>query len=129
VQGLSAEARRILEEHSWPGNVRELRNVCEYAVIVCDGVLVEPRHLALAEPVQAPKPVEAAAPQNNATLALRDRTIRNMEVELIRVVLEETRFNIARAARELGINRSTLYNKMKDYGLCRDERRELKVSV
>jgi DNA-binding NtrC family response regulator len=129
VQGLSAEARRILEEHSWPGNVRELRNVCEYAVIVCDGVLVEPRHLALAEPAQAPKPVEAAAPQNNATLALRDRTIRNMEVELIRVVLEETRFNIARAARELGINRSTLYNKMKDYGLCRDERRELKVSV
>ncbi len=129
VQGLSAEARRMLEEHTWPGNVRELRNVCEYAVIVCDGVQVEPRHLALAEPVPMEKATPVAPVENNTTLALRDRTLRSMEVELIRVVLEETRFNIARASRELGINRSTLYNKMKDYGLCREERRELKVGV
>lgn len=139
VQGLSADALRMLHEHSWPGNVRELRNVCEYAVIVCDGTLVEPRHLALTEHPQTRRQdsapaVSAEASSSSAaaaacTLTVKDRSIRSMEVELIRMVLEETRFNIARTARELGINRSTLYNKMKDYGLCREERQELRATV
>ena len=52
-----------------------------------------------------------------------------MEEELIRMVLSETRFNITRAAQKLGINRSTLYNKMRDYGLSRDDRRAVRQSV
>ena len=51
-----------------------------------------------------------------------------MEQELIRVVLTENRFNVTRAARALGINRSTLYNKMRDYGLHREPARELQQS-
>ncbi|MSR75666.1 MAG: sigma-54-dependent Fis family transcriptional regulator [Planctomycetes bacterium] len=140
VQGLSADALRMLQEHSWPGNVRELRNVCEYAVIVCDGALVEPRHLALSEHAQprrqessttstATRESSSVSTINGCTLTVKDRSLRSMEVELIRMVLEQTRFNIARTARELGINRSTLYNKMKDYGLCREERHELRQTV
>ena len=123
IRGMSEETDRMLADHPWPGNVRELRNVCEYAVIVCDGSLIEPRHLALSE-----IPEDAVVEASGIVLPLKDWSIRTMEEELIRMVLAETRFNITRAARELGINRSTLYNKMRDYGLSRD-RGEIRQSV
>jgi len=126
IQGLSDAAERMLVEHAWPGNIRELRNVCEYAVIVCDGSLIEPRHLALSDVDHVSDPQVDA---NGSVLPIKDWSIRSMEEELIRMVLEETRFNITRAARELGINRSTLYNKMRDYGMSRHDRREMRQSV
>lgn len=127
IRGLSEEARRILMHHGWPGNVRELRNVCEYAVIVCDGTLIEPRHLAVTETeaVQA----EQASTDGAIYLPLKDWSLRTMEEQLIRMVLNETRFNITRAAQKLGINRSTLYNKMRDYGLSRDGTTPVRQSV
>jgi len=134
IHGISQEARRILEEHSWPGNIRELRNVCEYAAIVCDGKIVEPRHLALPEAPEVKEPtaerimqgVEPDDAEALRKLPIKDWSLRSMEEELIRMVLAETRFNITRAARALGINRSTLYNKMRDYGLSRDNRQLLR---
>ena len=125
IRGLSEEAARMLNDHPWPGNVRELRKVCEYAVIVCDGSMIDPRHLALAEIPEDGNLVDQAS---GTVLPIKDWSIRSMEEELIRMVLAETRFNITRAARELGINRSTLYNKMRDYGLSRD-RREIQQAV
>ncbi len=126
VSVFSPDAMRMLEAHDWPGNVRELRNTCEYAVIVCDGTTVEPRHLALPETradlsvtVSASAPV--AASPSGSLLPLRDRSLRSVEEDLIRLVLAETKFNISRASRQLGINRSTLYAKMKAYGLETDE--------
>jgi two-component system, NtrC family, response regulator AtoC len=131
VGSFSEAAERALLDHSWPGNIRELRNVCEYAVIVCDGPVVEARHLALGEgaPAAAPDAVEAAEPASSSTLRLRDRTLRSAEEDLIKLVLGETRFNITRAARLLGINRSTLYHKMKSFGLNPDERLVLRRTV
>jgi len=138
IQGASPEAEQLLIEHPWPGNVRELRNVCEYAVIVCDGPVIEARHLALPEVPQivgqpraavASSAVDSASDNASRNLPLKDWSLRSMEEELIRMVLSETRFNITRAARALGINRSTLYNKMRDYGLSRDDRRLMRQTV
>ena len=123
ILGFSTQARERLQDYAWPGNVRELRNVCEYAVIVCDGDLIEGRHLTLPES-------DAADRQPGIeSLALRDMSLKTMEGELIRMVLNDTHFNITRAAGILGINRSTLYNKMRDYGLQRDERPLTRQSV
>ncbi len=127
VVRFSEEATRLMLEHEWPGNVRELRNVCEYAVIVCDGSEVESRHLAFSEAAAAtPEPSSEARPD---VLPLRDRTLRSVEEDLIRLVLGETRFNITRAAKLLGINRSTLYHKMKSLGLETNERLFLRRTV
>ncbi len=60
---------------------------------------------------------------------MKDKSLRSMESELIKVVLGETRFNITRAANILGINRSTLYNKIKDYGLRQVDRPKSRQSV
>jgi DNA-binding NtrC family response regulator len=124
----SDEALRRLAEYEWPGNVRELRNVCEYAAIVCDDEVVEPRHLALGEhggEAAPPAPREAAG----EALPLRDRSLKSAEEDLIRLVLGETRFNVTRAARLLGINRSTLYHKMRGMGLETPERPVLRRTV
>ena len=122
INGFSPEARTKLASYPWPGNVRELRNVCEYAAIVCDGDVIEIRHLIIPE-------VETPKSEIKDVLPLADMSLRGMESELIRMVLSETRFNITRAANVLGINRSTLYNKMRDYGLERDERSRIRQSV
>jgi DNA-binding NtrC family response regulator len=116
----SDEALRKLAEYEWPGNVRELRNVCEYATIVCDEEVVEARHLALGEhETHADGGAKQAA---GDALPLRDRSLKSAEEDLIRLVLGETRFNVTRAARLLGINRSTLYHKMRGMGLDAAER-------
>jgi DNA-binding NtrC family response regulator len=130
VASFSDEAERVLLDHPWPGNIRELRNVCEYAVIVCDGPVVEARHIALNDsPSPAGQPADPVDGVSSSTLRLRDRTLRSAEEDLIKLVLGETRFNITRAARLLGINRSTLYNKMKSFGLNPDERLVLRRTV
>ncbi len=122
IQGFSPEAHARLARYPWPGNVRELRNVCEYAAIVCDGEAIENRHLTIPT-------VEDSSKSDVDTLQLKDMSLRSMESELIRMVLNETRFNITRSANILGINRSTLYNKMRDYGLQRDDRPRVRQSV
>jgi two-component system response regulator AtoC len=130
VASFSDEAERVLLDHPWPGNIRELRNVCEYAVIVCDGPVVEARHIALNDsPSPGAQQADAVEGASSSTLRLRDRTLRSAEEDLIKLVLGETRFNITRAARLLGINRSTLYNKMKSFGLNPDERLVLRRTV
>ena len=130
ASSFSEEASRKLVEYDWPGNVRELRNVCEYAVIVCDDDVVEARHLALGEHGGDAEPATAATSASAGDrLQLRDRSLKSAEEDLIRLVLGETRFNITRAARLLGINRSTLYTKMRGMGLDAPERPLLRRTV
>jgi DNA-binding NtrC family response regulator len=126
IADLAPEALADMRRYDWPGNIRELRNVCEYAAIVCEGSRVERRHLTLHD-VASLTPAQEL--EDEANRELRAMSLKEMEAELIEVVLSETRFNITRAAGILGINRSTLYNKMRDYGLQRDERAEMRQTV
>ena len=96
--------------HEWPGNVRELRNVLERAVVVTAGTLIQPADLSLQSGVAAPGAFDPA----NATLEA-------MEHKHIAAILDHTDFNITHAARLLGIDRVTLYNKIKKYHLRDDE--------
>jgi len=107
--GFSSEAERALQDHEWPGNVRELRNVIEHAVLVCPAGEIGVGHLGLGK--------TSIQPTVTRHLPIKSMKIREMERELIAVVLDETHGNISKAARTLGINRSTLYAKIKEYGL------------
>jgi DNA-binding NtrC family response regulator len=109
VISFSPEVMEILLAHSWPGNVRELENVVDHAIIIAkqEKILPKdlPQHLLL-------KPV---ATQELATL-------QDFEKDLILRTLQETNWNKHKASKKLNINRSTLYGKMKRYGL---ERRQI----
>jgi DNA-binding NtrC family response regulator len=107
---LSAEAITALEAYSWPGNVRELRNVIERAVILSPGGRIGPESLLFAGP-----PQRAGAELEGAS---GDLSIAEMEKRLISKVLGNTSWRKTEAARILGINRTTLHNKIREYGLA-----------
>lgn len=109
TMGFSDAAEAALINHSWPGNVRELSNAIERACIECDGALIEAAHLGLAAPQDAPEDLE------NDSL---DLNIKNMEERLIRRALHATGGNRSRSALLLGVNRATLYNKLRTYEIA-----------
>jgi transcriptional regulator with PAS, ATPase and Fis domain len=97
--------------YPWPGNVRELRNVLERAVIVCEGSVVELRHMP---PGFGQSPLAAGDP-NSVHLGV-GVTVEEAERLLILKTLEATGNNKTRAAEILGISLKTLHNKLKEYG-------------
>jgi DNA-binding NtrC family response regulator len=104
VTGFTPEAVAALAAHTWPGNVRELRNAIERAVVLGDGAQITADDLALG----APRAPAGASPL---------RSLRDLEREAIGAALAATGGNKVQAAALLEIDRSTLYKKLKDYGL------------
>ena len=111
VQGISDEAMRILAEYAWPGNVRELENVVQRAVVLCRDSYVTPEDLAIA----APQRQEPLLPDREL-LPLKD-AMRKVERHLILEGLKVADGNRKEAAKLLGINRTTLYNKMHEHDI------------
>jgi DNA-binding NtrC family response regulator len=105
LEGVSEEALHLLSGYSWPGNVRELENAIERAMVVSKGPLIVPEDL----------PLLAVTGQNGA----RDDSLDEMAREHIQRVLEANEWNMTRAAKILKIDRVTLYNKVKKYGIDR----------
>ena len=102
IDGFSDDAMSALTGYPWPGNVRELQNAIERAVVLCRGDVVEDYHFPFAGP-----PAE------------RDDSLAAMEERHIRRVLAACGNNVSRAAQTLGIDRVTLYNKIKKYDIQR----------
>jgi len=99
--------------HAWPGNVRELRNVVERAVLLARDEAISVEHMGL----ENASPSTTSDDGSSLVLPVRDRSLRNVERALIERVLVETEGNRSQAARLLGVNRATLYNKLRAYGL------------
>lgn len=127
---LSVAAQQALMSHPWPGNVRELRNALEQAVLLGVDPVIEagalglgrpslgaPTDLALEESTSAGKLAAATAPLSPAQPT---RSLIDMERDALRQALERTRWNVSRAARELGISRDTLRYRMDKHGLAAD---------
>jgi len=115
LSGFTEEAMETLTEYSWPGNVRELRNAIEHACIVCPNGMIDEAHL----PKFTGGLPDGSDEIDRTSLVLegQDRSIRALESQLVAKVLDDTEWNISRAASILGINRTTLYNKIRVYEL------------
>ncbi|MBW2061385.1 MAG: sigma-54-dependent Fis family transcriptional regulator [Deltaproteobacteria bacterium] len=99
-------SRKALDEmmlYDWPGNVRELENAIERAVVVGRGRAIQAESL----PFYQEKPLYTP----------KDGSLKEVEKAHIIEVLEDTQWNISKAAATLGIDRVTLYNRIKKYGL------------
>ncbi len=115
----SPEAVAALKEHNWPGNGRELLNAIERAVVVGTSTVVAAKDLP--KYVSQTTADGPAAPRGSAA-GSRAVALADVEREHIRLVLEETDWNVSRAAAMLQIDRGTLYHKIKKYELERPER-------
>jgi DNA-binding NtrC family response regulator len=106
ISGLSPEAAAALTAYSWPGNVRELKNVLGRAAALCDGKRVEAKDLFLSQG------------RKTTTLeGLSGKTLDEIEKAAIHATLKSVSGNKTEAAKVLGIAYSTLYEKMKKYGM------------
>ena len=113
VGHVSDSVMQMFHNYNWPGNVRELRNTLERAVIVCEGAVVEPRHLP---PNFGAGGLKLAASDGEGIRLQVGTTVGEAEKLLILKTLAATNNNKTRAAEILGISLKTLHNKLKEYG-------------
>lgn len=115
VEGFDAESQRILMDYAWPGNLRQLKNLVKRATLLAADTLIHPRDFADGF-TPASAPADEAAPQAQAPASLH---LRNSDEERERIIeaLQQTKYNKSKAAQLLGVDRKTLYNKIKRYGL------------
>jgi len=112
IQGINRGVYEQLHQYDWPGNVRELANLLERAVILCQSDILELKHLAMSR-VRAGSPGSAAPAEGLPTLEESER-------RLILRALEQTGGTLAGpngAAQILGLNRSTLWSRMRKLGI------------
>jgi two-component system response regulator HydG len=111
LRGITGKTLDLLVRYDWPGNIRELENVVERAVILSrDEVLVPadlPPQIRMLSPEEGKDPFAIPA----------GMSLEEMERAMIVKTLDETGGNRTRASEILGINRRTLQNKLKQYGL------------
>jgi DNA-binding NtrC family response regulator len=107
VASISPEVMETLLAHSWPGNVRELENTLEHAIIIAKKDKILPKDLPQYL-LQKPLPAQQLV------------SLQDYERSLILRTLKETNWNKHQTSKRLKINRSTLYGKMKRYGLTKE---------
>jgi DNA-binding NtrC family response regulator len=110
IEGATDEAMGMLKGYSWPGNVRELRNVVERSVVLAKSDWIEERDLPpyIRDPALRPEKL---------VFAVGETTVADAERDLILKTLERAGNNKAEAARQLGVDVKTIYNKLKSYGV------------
>jgi DNA-binding NtrC family response regulator len=106
ITAISPDAMQLLQSHDWPGNVRELANAIERAMVVGRPPAIRPEDLPLPRP-------RRALPEAGDSLA-------DVERRHVEAVLQRTGWNISRTAELLDVDRVTVYNKIRKYGLQRN---------
>jgi transcriptional regulator with PAS, ATPase and Fis domain len=115
IAGFSKEAQLFLLQHDYPGNVRELENAVEMAVGLTDGDVVTEKEL----PPEMTQRKMLRPPEETLAGYSEDWTLEQVEREHISRVLRKHHWNVSTSAASLGVSRSTLWRKMKQYKLER----------
>ncbi len=115
---IATDAKQFLLDHAWPGNLRELKNVLERSLLLRSGDVVRAEDLRFDTPSVGRLPA-AVVPEALSTSAAppSSRTLSEVEREHIQSALVAENGRVEAAARRLGIPRSTLYQRIKDYGI------------
>ncbi|MCU0724290.1 MAG: sigma-54 dependent transcriptional regulator [Planctomycetes bacterium] len=153
VTGIAPGAMRAMCRYPWPGNVRELNNVIERAILLCDDTEITLSHLPEsiadlasgppghpvaapdeAEPPEAPVTSPASGPAGRLALPevwltkslqeVRKSYLADLERQYIEGLLAATRGRIGEAARRAGLQERSLYEKMKQFGLRKEDYRQ-----
>ena len=120
VIGFTFDALEVLAKHDWPGNVRELEGVIRRGVVLCQGMRITSGHLAPS--LGHSRTARLMAPRPHLSMSIRPlkEALEEPEKRLIIQALQALNWNRQETARVLDINRTTLYKKMKKYGLLVD---------
>ncbi len=123
ISGITDAAITWLERHAWPGNISQLTHLLWRAVMLCDNAMLDIADLQAAQNSRGAHMLQAQAESANGGNSVlideegRARTLKLVEKEAIRFALEQAEGCMTRAARSLGIGRSTLYRKVSELSL------------
>jgi DNA-binding NtrC family response regulator len=124
IIGLSSESMRRLLDYDWPGNIRELKHTIRRAVLLCDNEYILPECLKFetnTNPCKSVDNIESSLQRiikGDSTLSEIIAELNNdTEKNIIRKILEEVKYNKSKAAKVLGIDRNTLYAKIKNLNI------------
>lgn len=123
VLGFTRDAIEVLGKHDWPGNVRELEGVIQRGVALCQGTRITSGHLSPSLCQTRASRANGLASRPHVPLNIRPlkEALEEPEKRIIIQALQALSWNRQETARVLDINRTTLYKKMKKYGLLVDE--------
>jgi DNA-binding NtrC family response regulator len=137
VVGATPETLALLQAYDWAGNVRQLENAVYRAIVLCDGMYLQPHDFPAISGVAAPLPEAAARPASTAAVSSNVtvlpgspdspvrfldgaghlRTLEEVERDLIQHAIDVYAGHMSEVARRLGIGRSTLYRKVREQGI------------
>lgn len=106
ISRISQASFKKLNQYHWPGNVRELQHALERAVIMCESSVLEPDDFFLSSPKRKQEEFE-----------IENFNLEEVEKKIIIKVIKQYQGNITKAAKELGLTRTSLYRRMEKYGL------------
>jgi two-component system response regulator HydG len=121
VSGFSSEAMAMMKRYHWPCNVQELEAVVERAVLICRGRLIEPNDLIFSNTPSSTSRGSGEFRGDLSHIRPLKEALEEPEKRIILEALKALGWNRQETARVLDINRTTLYKKMKKYGLLVDE--------
>ncbi len=111
VRQVAPDVMNILLGYDFPGNIRELENIVEHAMVFCDGDILESEHLQ--------KEIQPTAQNVINKVVENEDPLQAMEEELIVNVLNQTKWNYKKTSEKLKMSRTTLWRKIKVYGLTK----------
>lgn len=111
IHYISPNALKVISHYKWPGNIRELENAIEHAFVVCNSDAIKTEHL----PARLQPIIDELNLSENGNAP--NTPLQNIELQLIKDTLAKFDGNRSRTAASLGINKSTLWRKMKKYNL------------
>lgn len=117
ITGISAEALQILMDYGWPGNVRELENIIQRAALLEPSDVLQARNTALREIGSAHEQLHVPGALGDTAVATKILPLEAVEKQAIAHAMKVKGNNITHAAQALGIDRTTLHRKLKNYDL------------
>ena len=117
IEGMSAKALAVLMRHDFPGNIRELENIIEHAFVLCRGREIRPEHLPQELLVELSKVDKS---ESKSIDVMRDQA----EATSIMTALRKHKGNRNKTAVDLGIDKTTLWRKMKKLGITWPDRKD-----
>lgn len=120
AKSFTPQALTAMIDYQWPGNVRALRHAIERGVILSNGDRLTAQDLQLKAPANQPDPIDSKL--DYKTLEVEEQlikvsslNIKTVERELIKLAIKKHKYNITKAANELGLTRATLYRRIEEY--------------
>jgi transcriptional regulator with PAS, ATPase and Fis domain len=116
VRGLTPETKRMLHDYGWPGNVRQLESAIERAILLCEGDMITPDDL----PSEIRQETSSAA-TGGFKLPAEGINFEEVEKNLILQAMDQTDYNITKAAKLLGLTFRTLQYRLEKFGIKRND--------